>query len=99
MNSSGPLTAFRPPSEGTRRAFGWPSVAGATTAAPGIVPLVQGEASMWDRHLRRNYLSSQDINNQPVIPSTVPSQPEAGMRATEARAVQESCAALVALVK
>jgi len=54
---------------------------------------------MWDRHLRRNYLSSQDINNQPVIPSTVPSQPEAGMRATEARAVQESCAALVALVK
>ena len=53
---AGPMAVLRPPSAGTRAMFGW--TAG---SMPGRVrPLVEGEASLWDRHLRRELLSRED---------------------------------------
>jgi len=51
----GAIAVISPPSAGTRSLYGWgiPEVMGLAR------PLVDGEASMWDRHLRRIYLGSK----------------------------------------
>ena len=53
---AGPLAVLRPPSAGTRALYGW-SMQGMIGQ---VRPLVDGEASMWDRHLRRVMLSGED---------------------------------------
>ena len=53
---AGPLAVLRPPSAGTRALYGW----GMEGMIGQVRPLVDGEASMWDRHLRRVMLSGED---------------------------------------
>ena len=53
---AGPLAVLRPPSAGTRDMYGW----GMEGIIGQVRPLVDGEASMWDRHLRRVMLSGED---------------------------------------
>jgi len=51
---AGPLAVLRPPSAGTRLLYGW----GVTDTTGVAHPLVTGEASLWDRQLRRVLLAS-----------------------------------------
>jgi len=53
---AGAMVAVRPPSAGTRTLYGW----GVQGMIGWVRPLVEGEASMWDRHLRRVMLSGED---------------------------------------
>jgi len=56
MVSEGPLAVLRPPSAGTRALYEW-----GVDATEGFVrPLVEGEASLWDRQIRRCLLSNDD---------------------------------------
>ena len=57
---AGPMAVLRPPSAGTRALYGW----GVEGVLGHVRPLVEGEASLWDRHMRRELMGREDAADE-----------------------------------